>query len=531
MKINNEKFSMEGLKTQLMSLFMLRSSTTASNSDSSFYTMIHSILALTVIDNIMLSIPFITKFALSYMSKSVTEIKILHSIELTKKKTSSLVVDINLLRNEDFFGDAVLDYITNSCNVKSILFSNKKFLLNNKDSVLIDEANEIHFAMLSETKTSDLSNSTQSVEIYSYLLNMVELRKFVDKITVEYKYKLQNKLGGKIFYFDELNKETSRQNLTFSMKEFVTNRTFDNVVGKESHLIKKRVLFFKNNKKWYDKKGIPYTLGLLLSGPPGGGKTSTIKCVANTMQRHIVNVKLHKNVTKAHLEHLFFNDMIYVNRDGIPEKFQIPIDQRIYVFEDVDCQNSNLVLDRDLIEESKKLEKPLQNMSIRFPDSNQQLLTSYGNNYTTYTTAFDNPEKTAIKPIKTQIDKPADNPTVEDNHQSEKLALSDLLNIMDGILETPGRIIIMTSNFPEKLDSALIRPGRIDLKVKFPYCDVTMIIDLIEKFYDISLPCEDKCLINKCNHANQTPAEVSKVLFENFDDYRQAIQQLVHTST
>lgn len=38
----------------------------------------------------------------------------------------------------------------------------------------------------------------------------------------------------------------------------------------------------------------------------------------------------------------------YVNRDGMPERFQIPIDKRIYVFEDVDCHKdkNNLVFHR-----------------------------------------------------------------------------------------------------------------------------------------------------------------------------------------
>lgn len=37
-----------------------------------------------------------------------------------------------------------------------------------------------------------------------------------------------------------------------------------------------------------------------------------------------------------------------------------------------------------------------------------------------------------------------------------------LLNVLDGVVDTPGRIVVMTTNYPEALDAALIRPGRID---------------------------------------------------------------------
>jgi hypothetical protein len=37
-----------------------------------------------------------------------------------------------------------------------------------------------------------------------------------------------------------------------------------------------------------------------------------------------------------------------------------------------------------------------------------------------------------------------------------------LLNVLDGVVDTPGRIVVMTSNHPDKLDPALIRPGRIN---------------------------------------------------------------------
>ena len=37
--------------------------------------------------------------------------------------------------------------------------------------------------------------------------------------------------------------------------------------------------------------------------------------------------------------------------------------------------------------------------------------------------------------------------------------------MLDGVVDTPNRIVIMTTNHPEKLDPALIRPGRINKKV------------------------------------------------------------------
>ena len=45
---------------------------------------------------------------------------------------------------------------------------------------------------------------------------------------------------------------------------------------------------------------------------------------------------------------------------------------------------------------------------------------------------------------------------------TDELNLAGLLNVLDGVVDTPERILIMTSNHPEKLDPALVRPGRID---------------------------------------------------------------------
>lgn len=43
--------------------------------------------------------------------------------------------------------------------------------------------------------------------------------------------------------------------------------------------------------------------------------------------------------------------------------------------------------------------------------------------------------------------------------------LSGLLNVLDGVGSQEGRIVIMTTNKPELLDAALVRPGRVDMNV------------------------------------------------------------------
>jgi ATP-dependent Zn protease len=404
------------------------------------------------------------------------------SNEPNKLKKSSITIEINFKHNSDSNRDtlahSILDYITNRPNIQSILYTNTYFKLNHTKPILINEEDEIYVCLLKDI-SNDADNTSQIIEIYSYIFNVDELRSFIKKIEYNYTIKIQNKLGDKLYYFNDMSTGKINKNdynkippfISFTMKPFITNRKFNNVIGPESKLIEKRVNFFKNNKKWYDAKGIPYTLGLLLSGPPGGGKTSTIKCVANEMQRHIINVKLHKYVTRTQMESLFFNDAINVVQNGKLEQFIIPIYNRIYVFEDIDCQENDIVLERK--ETIKEREDELQ-------------------------------------------------------IANEKLSLSCLLNILDGILETPGRIIIMTTNYPQLLDKALIRPGRIDLICEFTKCTNEMIIEFIENFYDIKLENGEIEKIMALENYRYTPAEMTKILFENFDNNLKAIEYIIH---
>jgi len=264
------------------------------------------------------------------------------------------------------------------------------------------------------------------------------------------------------------------------------------------NVIKKRVDFFLQRKEWYNEKGIPYTLGLLLSGQAGAGKTSTIKCLANETKRHIINLNLNNDISKTQMDNLFFNEMLMVLNmsTGQTEKYFIPLNQRIYVLEDIDCQ-SDLVMEREL--------------KIKHRPESQDLKPFLKLNTKT------NPHKPGMYENEGDVM----------SSQAEKIDLSFLLNLLDGVLENPGRIVIMTSNYPEWLDHALIRPGRIDVIANFKKCTHKTIIEMMVFFFDLkSLTKEEEELICKLPEDLFSPAEMSKLMFEHMDDKNKVFEAL-----
>ncbi|GMR49754.1 hypothetical protein PMAYCL1PPCAC_19949, partial [Pristionchus mayeri] len=55
----------------------------------------------------------------------------------------------------------------------------------------------------------------------------------------------------------------------------------------------------------------------------------------------------------------------------------------------------------------------------------------------------------------------------------------------DGIGSMEERILFMTTNYKERLDAALIRPGRIDHRELLDYADEQMLGELFSRFYKL----------------------------------------------
>lgn len=77
----------------------------------------------------------------------------------------------------------------------------------------------------------------------------------------------------------------------------------------------------------------------------------------------------------------------------------------------------------------------------------------------------------------------------QSSDSSGQLSLSGLLNILDGVAAKEGRVLIMTTNHLEKLDKALIRPGRVDMIIQFGLADKEMAASIFCSIYN---PYEDE---------------------------------------
>ncbi|ORX66342.1 hypothetical protein DL89DRAFT_270263 [Linderina pennispora] len=68
-------------------------------------------------------------------------------------------------------------------------------------------------------------------------------------------------------------------------------------------------------------------------------------------------------------------------------------------------------------------------------------------------------------------------------YQQSMVTFSGLLNALDGVTSSDERIIFMTTNHIERLDPALIRPGRVDLKTYLGNASPFQIKQMFTRFY------------------------------------------------
>ncbi len=101
------------------------------------------------------------------------------------------------------------------------------------------------------------------------------------------------------------------------------------------------------------------------------------------------------------------------------------------------------------------------------------------------------------------------------NQNNSRISFSALLNILDGVNRNKSMITIMTTNYIEKLDIALVRVGRIDLHIKFEHLDRKQIIGFFSFFNVEQSPDLIDYFEKVCNLKELTACVLSGFLFSH----------------
>lgn len=196
--------------------------------------------------------------------------------------------------------------------------------------------------------------------------------------------------------------------------------------------------------------GVPIDnkVGILLYGPPGTGKTGVIQCIANYLKRHIVLVDLTKVRTNKALD----------------EVMALNPREHLFVFEEIDTVLGVIGERSKTDSEGAKANEPKQE------DMLAMLLSAQ------------NPA--ASKEMAKKM-----------NEKKDALNLGYLLQKLDGVESGEDRVIIATTNFPDKIDSALVRPGRFGFQLNLSYCSEQMLRDIIAMMFGLGEDAKEHLVI------------------------------------
>ncbi|KAF3903149.1 hypothetical protein ABW21_db0207130 [Orbilia brochopaga] len=190
-----------------------------------------------------------------------------------------------------------------------------------------------------------------------------------------------------------------------------------------------------NTVHWYHKHGLPYRRGYLFYGLPGAGKTSLTMALAYELNLPIYCLSLASAM---------------MNDDNLLGLFAKLPKRCIVLMEDIDSAG----IDR-----------------------------RSGGNTGLYTAIKSKDEEDDEDDEEEDIKKREEQKKLHNFKQQSHVTLSGLLNAIDGISSHEGRILIMTTNYRKLLDDALIRPGRVDMEIKFEHADIEILGGVFKGVY------------------------------------------------
>lgn len=353
-----------------------------------------------------------------------------------------------------------------------------------------------------------VSRDTYDIFIYSYKYSCKELFDYLDNITDEYERK-QKELMNKhkyILSYDGVSDQDDGGGVKWTSEKFRSNKQFNNMFFEGKDEVLRQISDFINGKEIYRKIGKPYHLGIVLYGEPGCGKTSFINALANELGRSIKEINFSKLKTVDDLERsVTCTEYNSINMD---------YENAIITFEDIDCA-TNIVKSRKLIDGD----------NIPLP-SEDDIEDGHESDIKNMVKAF--------KKLSNKKDGEKDGNDwigfCKDKNES-KITLSNLLNILDGSREMPGRIIVITTNRIDWIDEALLREGRIDIRVEMKKIGADLMWKMYENFREaqgVAIGIKERVAweANAVDFVEQAPCKVINKIQKHKNDFAAMIESL-----
>jgi hypothetical protein len=217
-----------------------------------------------------------------------------------------------------------------------------------------------------------------------------------------------------------------------------------------------------------------YNLGFMVHGKPGTGKTFFIKAVCNYLRRGALIIDMRTIKNKKDLESIFMSE------DTVKNK--------VIIFDEFDCVQ-DVVRDRSdtavntACKNTKLTELHARHMELLRIASRSSITESKKSTKSTKSTkssSDDDSDTSSDSLISKQISKIEGEISDEEN----SLTLYTLLTLLDGMIEMRGRVIIATTNYLDRIDSALLREGRFDMKLNLDAFDDAEAHELLHKMFD-----------------------------------------------